>query len=178
MKIIAFGASTNKNSINKILAEYSIKLLREENNNIETEILDLNDFTLPIYSEDLEKESGIPDMAKSFFNKIGSADALIISFAEHNGNYTASFKNLFDWCTRINPKFYQGKKTIALSTSPGKLGGASVIEIVKSSAKFFDCNIVDSLSIGSFYEVFDQNIMELSNSDLKLKLLNTLKKIL
>ena len=55
-KIIALGGSNSKNSINKRLAAYAAGKLE----GTELQILDLNDFELPIYSIDLEKEQGIP----------------------------------------------------------------------------------------------------------------------
>ena len=58
-----------------------------------------------IFSEDTEKENGQAEGAKAFLAEIAQADALIISFAEHNGSYTAAYKNLFDWSSRIERKF-------------------------------------------------------------------------
>ena len=73
MKIVAFGASNTRNSINKALARFTATLVPHA----QTEVLDLNDFDLPIFSEDLEKEIGLPQAAKTFFEKIGSAHAVI-----------------------------------------------------------------------------------------------------
>ena len=50
-KIIAFGASSSKQSINKQLATYAANQF--ENTSIE--ILDLNDYEMPIFSIDKEK---------------------------------------------------------------------------------------------------------------------------
>ncbi len=61
-KILAFGASNSKTSINKQLATYASSLLK----NTEVEVLDLNDFDVPTYSVDLEGKSGIPDNAQQF----------------------------------------------------------------------------------------------------------------
>ena len=118
MKILTFAASNTKNSINKALARFTATLVP----GAEIEILDLNDYDLPIFSQDLEKEIGQPPAAKAFFEKIGSADGVIVSFAEHNGSYTAAYKNLFDWASRIDQKVFQGKPTVYLSTSPGARG--------------------------------------------------------
>ena len=78
MKILAFAASSSSNSINKKLVTYAASLIEDA----EIEILDINDYEMPLFSEDREKELGQPDAATRFFNKIGAADALIISFAE------------------------------------------------------------------------------------------------
>ena len=77
MKILTFGASNSKTSINKALARFAATLIP----GAEIELLDLNDYDLPIFSEDLEKKIGQPAAAKTFFAKIGSADAVIVPFA-------------------------------------------------------------------------------------------------
>ena len=69
--------------------------------------MDLNDYEMPIYSPDRQNEEGVHPLAQKFFDKITEADALIISFAEYNGNYTSAYKNVFDWASRI--KIYDRK---------------------------------------------------------------------
>lgn len=151
MKILAFAASNSKNSINKALARFTATLVP----GAEIEVLDLNDYDLPIYSEDLEKQEGQPLAAKVFFDKIGSADGVIVSFAEHNGSYTAAYKNLFDWASRIDQKVFQNKPAVYLSTSPGPAGAASVLASAKGSAPFFGADLKAAVSVPNFYDVFD-----------------------
>ncbi len=151
MKILAFGASTSKTSINKTLAKFTASLVPDA----EVEVLDLNDYALPIYSDDLETDIGRPDAAKDFFDKIGSADGVIVSFAEHNGTYSAAYKNLFDWASRIDQKVFQDKPTIYLATSPGPGGAGSVLASAKGSADFFGVDLRAALSVPNFYDVFD-----------------------
>ena len=93
-------------------------------------------------------------------------DALVISYAEHNGNYTVAYKNLFDWASRENQKVYQGKSILMLSTSPGPGGARSVLTLATESAHFFNGKVRASLSIPSFYDNFDQEKYELNNTDL------------
>lgn len=151
MKIIVFAASSSRKSINKQLVTYAAGLLPDA----EVEVLDLNDYEMPLFSEDRENATGIPVLAQQFFNKIAQCDALIISFAEHNGSYSAAYKNLFDWCSRIDAKVYQGKKTVMLATSPGPGGASSVLAAATGSAVYFAADLKASLSIPSFYEYFD-----------------------
>jgi chromate reductase len=174
MKILAFAASTSSKSINKKLATYSANLLE----NAQVETLDLNQYELPLFSEDKEKEIGQPDLAKNFLEKISQSDALIISFAEHNGSYCAAYKNIFDWCSRINPKLFQNKPMIMLSTSPGARGAASVLESATNSAKFFDGIVKASLSIPSFYDNFDIENNTLTNEEVKKQLQSAVNKLL
>jgi chromate reductase len=151
MKILTFGASHAKTSINKALARFTATLVP----GAEIDVLDLSDYDLPIYSEDLEKQIGHPPAAKAFFEKIGSADGVIVSFAEHNGSSAATYKNLFDWASRIDQKVFQNKPTVYLATSPGPGGAASVLAAAKSSALFFGVDLKAAVSVPSFYDVFD-----------------------
>ncbi len=170
MKILAFSASNSRKSINKALVNYAATLLDQHT----VDVLDINDYEMPIYSSDLENAHGVPDAAAQFLSKIAEADALVISFAEHNGNYTAAYKNLFDWASRVNMKVYQAKPIVMLSTSPGPGGASSVLGLARDSAHFFDGEVVGSLSIPSFYDNFDLENGQLSNADLKIKLQSTL----
>jgi len=150
-KIIAFGASSSKQSINKQLATFAANQFQ----NVSVEILDLNDYEMPIFSVDKEKENGIHPLAQEFYSKLGSADLIIISFAEHNGNYSSAFKNILDWTSRINAKTFQEKPMLLLATSPGARGGSSVLEIASKRFPFQGGIVKGSFSLPSFYENFD-----------------------
>ena len=91
-KLLVMGASSSRNSINRTLAIWAAEQI-----DAQMETVDLNDFEMPIYSEDRQAESGIPELARDFKNKINACDGIVISFAEHNGSYTAAFKNIIDW---------------------------------------------------------------------------------
>jgi len=173
MKLIAFAASSSTKSINKKLVTYAASLVA----NAEVEVLDLNDYELPLFSQDREQELGHPPLAKFFLQKIAECDALMISFAEHNGCYSAAYKSLFDWCSRIQPKVFQQKPMIMLSTSPGARGGASVLALAVDSAPYFDGEVRASLSIPSFYDNFDLANNSLSNPELKSKLIEAVKQL-
>ena len=171
-KIIAFGASSSKNSINKQLATYAAQQFQ----NAEVEILDLNDFELPIYSTDKEKATGIPKLANEFYTKLGSADLIIISFAEHNGAYSTAFKNIFDWISRINGKTFQEKHMLLLATSPGARGGSSVLEIAKNRFPFQGGIVKGSFSLPSFNDNFDDE-KGITHEELKNQLVKIIDSI-
>lgn len=162
MKIIAFAASNSKNSINKMLVTYAANLIE----NAEVEILDLNDFEMPLFSIDREEALGSPAQVAVWVTKLASADAILVSFAEHNGNVTAAYKNLFDWVSRVERNFYQNKPVIVLSTSPGQRGGASVMEVAKASIPRAGGDIKGVLSIPSFHQNFSIDLKSLTNPEL------------
>jgi len=166
MKIIAFGASSSRQSINKQLATYAASLVAAA----EVEVLDLNDFEMPIFSQDKETELGQPEQAKQFLAKIAAADGIVVSFAEHNGSYTAAYKNIFDWASRIEQKVFQNKAMVILSTSPGPGGASSVLAAATGSAPYFAADVKASLSIPSFFDNFDTVKQMVSNVELADKL--------
>ncbi len=171
MKIIAFGGSPSKNSINKKLATYAASLFE----NAEVEVLDLNDFQMPLFSVDIEKEIGQHPLAKAFLDKIAIADILVISLAENNGNYSAAFKNVFDWCSRINGKVFQQKSMLLMATSDGKRGGASVLEIATKALPRYGADIKATFSLPSFYDNFDVEKGKISNVELDKQLKEIVK---
>lgn len=173
MKLLTFAASSSRQSINKQLATYAASLVPNAN----VEVLDINDFEMPLYSIDRETESGIPSLAQDFLDRIAQADAIIISFAEHNGSYTAAYKNLFDWASRINPKVYQNKPMVLLATSPGPGGANTVLTTAVTSAPYFAGEVKASLSVPSFYDNFDFDTAKVTNTELNSALTATINNL-
>ncbi len=161
-KVIAFAASSSSRSINKQLVTWAVSLLRDT----EVEILDLNDYELPLFSVDREDELGQPQLARDFLQKITDCDGIVIAFAEHNGNYSAAYKNLYDWVSRIQPKVYRDKRMVLLSTSPGGRGGQSVMDLALSQVPRFGGDVRGSVSVPSFADNFDADAGMISNPEI------------
>lgn len=174
MKIIAFGASPSKHSINKKLATYTTSLFE----NAEVEVLDLNEYQMPLFSVDIEAEIGQHELAKAFLAKIESADFLVVSLAENNGNYSAAFKNVYDWCSRIVGKVFQGKPMLLMATSPGARGGASVLEIAKNAFPRYGADIKATFSLPGFNENFDVANGKISNEEFDKQLRTIVENLL
>ena len=68
-KILAFGGSNSRSSINKQLALHAANLIE----NTEVIAADLNDYELPLFGIDVENENGIPKAAEDFLNLITNA---------------------------------------------------------------------------------------------------------
>lgn len=177
MKILAVPATNSLNGINRQLLGHAARLLDGGFvADAEVELVDINDYEMPIYSPARE-EQGIPDLAHAFRDKIGAADAVIISFAEHNGSYSAAWKNLYDWVSRIDKSVYQGRTVALFAASPGGRGGAGVLGAATASAPFFGAKLVGSLGLGNFHTNFDVEKGELTNPELRAefeKVLRTL----
>jgi NAD(P)H-dependent FMN reductase len=156
MKILAFAASNSRNSINRTLIDHAITRLRDDIlPDAQIETLDLNDYEMPIYSSDREQDGGIPAEAQAFFDRIGAADAVLVSFPEHNGFVTAAWKNIFDWMSRIEMKLWQGKPVGMLAATPGPRAGANVLASQTLLAPHFGADLRGTLGIGKWPEPWD-----------------------
>ena len=173
MRVIAFAGSTSKKSINKQLVTFAASYFSED----DLEILDLNDFEMPVFSVDKEDDNGIPKEAYDFSEKLASADLILISLAEHNGAYSAAFKNVFDWASRIPKKtVFHDKGIFLMATSPGPRGGSNVLEIAKSRFPWNGGQILETFSLPSFSETFKAG-KGICNDTLKEELESKIEKI-
>lgn len=152
-QLIALGASNSKSSINKTLAVYTASKVK----NAKVEVVNLNDYELPLYGVDNETENGIPEKAIKLNGILESIDGLVISLAEHNGSYTVAFKNTIDWLSRVDIKVWKDKPLLLLATSPGGRGGKMVLETAKTSFPFIGGNVVAGFSLPNFYDNFTED---------------------
>ena len=152
-KILTIPGSNSSASINKKLAVY----VAQQIEHVDIEVIDLNDYELPLYGMDEEKLRGIPLDAAKLNDKLNDSDAFVISLAEHNGSYSVAFKNALDWLSRIDSKVWKEKPMLLLSTSPGARGGATVLEAAKGYFPFMGGNIIASLAVPSFYDNYKED---------------------
>lgn len=150
--ILVIAGTSHRDSINLALASYAAAQVE----GAKVTSLDLNDFEMSIFSEDVEASGGIPDAAKSFLEAIQASDGIVISLAEHNGSYTAAFKNVFDWTSRLEQKLWSNKPMLLMATSPGGRGGATVLAAAEATFPHLGGNIVATFSLPSFYDNFSQ----------------------
>ncbi len=150
MKLLAIGASSSSTSINKQFAAYTANQV----DGAEVNTLNLNDYEMAIYSSDREKEKGVPAEATKFRELIEAADGIVISFAEHNGSYSAAYKNIFDWASRLEGKVWSDKPLFILATSPGARGGATVLNQAITTMPHQGAQVIASFSLPSFYQNF------------------------
>ncbi len=152
MKIFAFAGSSSSTSINYALVTETLKNFRD----CTIELIHLKDIPAPLFSVDIEKEQGYPEAASLFLQSIENADAIICSMAEHNRSYSAAFKSLFDWASRINVKVFQNKPMLLMSTSPGGYGGGNVMKEANTFFPQFAADIKATFSLPKFNEHFDR----------------------
>ena len=150
INIVAFGASNSKMSINKQLATYTAHQIKEAS----VEVLDLNDYEMPLFGVDYEKTHGIPKLAHKFKEHLFKSDGIIISFAEHNGAYSVAFKNILDWISRIESNVWYNKPMFLLGTSPGGRGASTALEIAVNKFSRMTKGGIQNFSLPNFKDNF------------------------
>lgn len=174
MKILAIAGSNSETSINKQLVSYAASLVE----NAEIETVDMNEFEMPIYKHQREVESGVPQEAKNFAAKIDAADVIFISLAEHNGTYSTTFKNVFDWTSRIKDRaVWNEKPMLLMATATGARGGLSVLEAATKRFPLHGGNIVETFTLPFFNDNFDKSSHKIVNEEKDNELKEKIQKI-
>ncbi len=177
MKILAIPASNTPDGFNRTLIGMAVAQLEATIDGCEIEVVDINDYEMPIYSKGREASGGVPDRAKQLFARFGEADAIVLSYAEHNGTFSAAWKNIHDWMSRIDMGIYQGAKVVMLAATPGPRSGAGVLGAATMVAPFFGADLIGSLGIGAFPENVDVATGEITNPELRDQFTDLLGKL-
>jgi NAD(P)H-dependent FMN reductase len=134
-RILAFAGSLRRESFNKKLVPIAAKAARDAG--AEVTLIDLKDFPLPVFDQDLEAEHGMPENGKKLKQLFIDHAGLLIAAPEYNSSITAVLKNAIDWVSRPAPGepslvAFRGKVATLMSASPGALGGLRGLVHVRS----------------------------------------------
>ncbi len=151
-KLLAFAGSNSTTSINLKLVRHTVSLVADR----KVQTLDMSRYPFPMYSIDLEKDNGFSNSLIELRDDLKKADGLIIAVNEHNGAPSAYFKNLFDWFSRLEGKFLDGKKIFLMATSPGKRGAVGALEAAEKLLPYFGATVVSTFSLPSFTATFKE----------------------
>lgn len=175
MKILAIAGSNSGVSMNKQLVNYVASQFGEGN---EVKVVDMNDYEMPIYRHEYEVENGVPQQAHNFAADIDNADLLLVALGEHNGTYSAAFKNVFDWTSRVKDRaVWNNIPMFLMATSPGGRGGLGVLEAAEKRFPLHGGNIVEIFSLPFFGDNFDKENQKISNPEKNNELLEKINKI-
>jgi NAD(P)H-dependent FMN reductase len=126
-RILAFGGSLRRDSVNQKLAAIAAEGAREAG--AEVTLIALRDFPMPFFDQDLEAEIGKPQEAKRLKDLFLRHQGLLIASPEYNSSYSAALKNAIDWVSRGDSadeapiSALAGKSAVIMAASPGGLGG-------------------------------------------------------
>ncbi|MGI0486508.1 NADPH-dependent FMN reductase [Pantanalinema rosaneae CENA516] len=158
-KILAFAGSTRTASYNKKLVKIAAD--GAKNAGAEVTFIDLRDFPMPLFDEDLEANQGTPAPARQFKELLLAHDGLLIASPEYNSSLTAVLKNAIDWASRPaanEPPLacFANKVAAIMSTSPGALGGLRGLVHLRSILGNIKVIVLpDQIAVGKAQDVFN-----------------------
>lgn len=135
VRLLAFSGSLRRASYNTAIVKIAAQGARHAG--AEVTVVELRDFAMPLFDEDLEKASGMPEPAKRFKDLLIAHQGLIIASPEYNSSVTAALKNAIDWASRPAPgepslAALAGKTAALCAASPGALGGLRGLVTLRS----------------------------------------------
>lgn len=161
-KILAFAGSLRDGSYNKKLAKIAVE--EAKNAGADVTYIDLKDYPMPLYDQDIEDQSGLPENAKKIKKLMLEHDGFLISCPEYNSSMPAVFKNVIDWASRketkdeVNLVCFIDKVVLLLSASPGQLGGLRSLVHVRSMLNNIYSHVMPrQKSIPQADKAFDEN---------------------
>ena len=158
-RILAFAGSLRRESFNKKLVPIAARAAREAGALV-TQI-DLRDFPLPLFDQDLEAEHGMPENGKKLKQLFIDHGGLLLACPEYNSSVTAALKNAIDWVSRPAPGepelvALRGKVATLMSASPGALGGLRGLVHVRSILGNIGVIVLpDQVAVPKAKEAFD-----------------------
>ncbi len=157
-KILAFAGSLRVDSYNKKLIRIAAEGARKAG--AEVTVIDLRDYQLPVFDEDLERQ-GFPENAHKLKTLFKAHQGLLIAAPEYNSSITAVLKNTIDWVSRPIPNEpplagFAGKAAVIMASSPGQLGGLRGLVTVRSILGNIKVTMLpDQIAIPKAHEAFD-----------------------
>lgn len=158
-KVLVLAGSTRKDSYNKKLAKAA--MVGAVHAGAEATFIDLADYPLPLFDEDLEKQVGIHENEKKLKDLFKSHHALLISSPEYNSSISAVLKNAIDWISRPTGdsrplEAFAGKVAGLMSASPGALGGLRGLVHLRSILGNIQVLVIpDQFALVKAHEAFD-----------------------
>ena len=135
IKLIFLAGSIRKHSYNRRLAQLACRIATDKG--AEAEFIELADYDMPLFNEDLEHEQGLPETARLLKSKFEQCDGFFIASPEYNSSITPLLKNTIDWISRKESdtekplSAFKGKVAALGSASPGALGGLRALVVVR-----------------------------------------------
>lgn len=124
-KILAFAGSTRRASLNDAALALAVSGARSAG--AEVTHINLRDYVMPLYDDDLHREHGVPEAMLRLREKMLAANGLLIASPEYNASITPLLKNTIDWLSQsVNGQSgrlpFEGKITGLMGASAGAFG--------------------------------------------------------
>ena len=158
-KILAFAGSTRTDSFNKKLVKIAAVGAREAGADVT--IIDLRDFQMPFYDEDLERQEGLPSSARRLKDLMLAHQGLLVASPEYNSSISGVLKNTIDWVSRqsegeIPLACFKDKIAGLMSASPGGLGGLRGLVHIRAILENIGVLVIpNQMAISKAHEAFN-----------------------
>ena len=134
---------------------------------VQTELIDLREYRLPILEERLNEMSTPLPSVLQFCSKLGQADGVLIVTPEYKGGYPGVLKNALDY---LEPQALRYKPIGICTVSSGGFGGLNCLtQLQLICLALGGLPIPDKLPVSNVQELFDER-GNLRNSSFKAKL--------
>ncbi len=160
-RIVAFAGSARRNSFNLKLVKIAAEGARAAGADIT--VLDMRDFPMPLFDQDLEAAEGPPENGRKLKRIMLAHDGLLIASPEYNSSITPLLKNAIDWVSRPDEgekalAAYEGKVAAVMSASPGRLGGLRGLVHLRSILSNTGVLVIpDQVAVGEAHTAFDED---------------------
>jgi chromate reductase len=152
---LTLSGSIRKGSYNRVLQRHMGRKLSEAG--VAVTELDLGDFDMPIFNEDLEAEH-TPDSARELAELWRSHDIIFIATPEYNGGSAPLMVNTITWLSRQRPSPFRHAVFGIGGVSSGKYGTIWSLSHLRDSLTKVGALIVPTLmGIGPAEQAFDDN---------------------
>lgn len=160
-KILAFSGSGRVGSYNQKLVGIAAKGAKEAGADVT--LINLADFPMPVFNQDLEKNEGLPPSAKQLKTLFIDHDGFLLASPEYNSAFSPLLKNALDWVSRreageSSQLAYRNKVAVIMSASPGALGGLRGLVFLRMLLSNFGVLVLpDQLAVPYADKAFDDN---------------------
>lgn len=186
-RILALAGSLRAGSFNKKLVK--LAAAGAEKAGAEVMNIDLKDFPLPVFDEDLETAEGLPLGARRLKELFRAHDGLLIASPEYNSSISGALKNAIDWISRPEEgrpplDCFAGKVAGLMSAAAGGLGGMRGLPQVRAILQNIQVMVLPAMvAIPAAHEAFNDDgslkdpKKQQAAEDLGATLAETLKKL-
>ncbi|CAM5481285.1 NAD(P)H-dependent oxidoreductase [Mycolicibacterium aubagnense] len=135
-KILVFAGSIRSGAFSGRTADVAQKALAMQGADVTR--ISLADYPMPIFDEDIEKETGIPENVMKLARLLGAHDGLLLVTPEYNGSVSPLLKNAVDWISIVRHdggrqlKPMAGKTVALCSSSKGHFAGVRAINHLRA----------------------------------------------
>ncbi len=152
---ITMCGSLRKGSINEVLRRHMSGKLREAG--VAVTDLDLADFPMPIFNQDIEDTGETPEAAKRLADLFRTNDIIFIATPEYNGGVTPLVANMLAWVSRQGkPSPFRHAIFGIGGVSNGKYGTIFSLSHLRDTLSKVGALVVPTLlGLGPFEDVFD-----------------------